>query len=273
VPKLDVAIPVSLAKSLDDAAARRATSVDSVVMAALSRYFGNARHAAYQISTSAALVQGAVDGAVSSRILLAHGNFGLGTFEHLDGEMVVLDGAIYQLLGDGSVQERQDDFLVPFAIVSQFLSDETFEISPAASLKELEKACDSRRESENLFYAIRVEGRFDRMHARAVQPPGAGKGLADAAQTQPEFHFSGIEGTLVCIWSPRYSSAFSIPGYHFHFLSKDRAHGGHVLDCAAKSLKAELQVLSEYDVRLPEVGSFLKENLTLDTTKILEKTE
>jgi acetolactate decarboxylase len=273
VPKLDVVIPSPLATSLSDAATKNGTSVDSVVTAALGQYFRTTRHVAYQISTSAALVQGVFDGVVSSRDLLAHGNFGLGTFQNLDGEMVVLDGIIYQVRGDGSVRERRDDFFVPFAIVSRFQPDESFEISAIASLQELEKACDPQRESENLFYALRVEGFFDRIHTRAVQPPGEGKGLAVAAQTQPEFHFTDIEGSLVSVWSPRYSSAFSVPGYHFHFLSKDRAHGGHVLGCAAKSLRAELQVLSEYDVRLPEAGTFLKENLGLDTTKVLEKTE
>lgn len=273
MPTLKVVIPGSLAASLSDAATKNGTSIDSVVSAALGQYFRTTRHVAYQISTSAALVQGVFDGVVFSRDILAHGNFGLGTFQNLDGEMIVLDGIIYQVRGDGSVHERRDDFLVPFAIVSRFQPDESFELSAIAGLQELEKACDLQRESENLFYALRVEGFFDRIHTRAVQPPGKGRGLAAAAKTQPEFHFTAIEGALVCIWSPRYSSAFSVPGYHFHFLSKDRAHGGHLLDCAAKSLRAQLQVLSEYDVRLPEAGTFLKENLELNTAKVLEKTE
>ena len=60
----------------------------------------------YQISTSTALVEGVDDGAVSSGFLLAQGDFGLGTFENLDGEMVILDGIIYQVRGDGSVTRR-----------------------------------------------------------------------------------------------------------------------------------------------------------------------
>lgn len=273
MPRLTVVIPASLWATLDSRAIAGATSIDSIVTAALSQYFQIDRHRAYQISTSAALVQGVFDGAVSSQNLLAHGNFGLGTFPHLDGEMVVLDGRIYQVRGDGSVQERRDDFLVPFAVVSRFQPDGSFEIPVIGSLQDLERGCDPQRESENLFYALRVEGLFDHIHTRAVRSPGEGKGLAAAAQTQPEFRFTNIEGTLVCIWSPRYSSSFSIPGYHFHFISKDRTHGGHVLGCAAKSLRAEIQVLSEYDVRLPEAGAFLKENLGLDTTKVLEKAE
>ncbi len=273
MPNLAVTIPIPLANILKDAVATRASSLDSVVTAALSQYFQTARHRAYQISTSAALVQGVYDGAVSSRTLLANGDFGLGTFEHLDGEMVVLDGIIYQVRGDGSVQRRQDDFQIPFAVVSRFQPEENFDVHAVGSLNDLERACDPRRESDNLFYALRVDGVFERMHTRAVKATGEGTTLVAAARTQPEFHFKDIEGTLVCIWSPRYSSSFSIPGYHFHFISKDRTKGGHVLDCSGKALCVGIQMLCEYDVRLPETGSFLKENLAVDTTKDLQKAE
>src|SRR5258708_33496558 len=124
MPNLSVVIPDSLASILKNAVARRATSPDSVVTAALSEYFQSGRHRAYQISTSAALVQGVSAGAVSSRTLLANGDFGLGTFEHLDGEMVVVAGIIYQVRGDGTVAARQDAFQIPFAVVSRFQPDE-----------------------------------------------------------------------------------------------------------------------------------------------------
>ena len=273
MPNLNVVIPTSLATTLNDAVGRRASSLDSVVTAALSQYFEIDRHRAYQISTSAALVQGAYDGAVSSETLLAHGDFGLGTFEHLDGEMVVLDGDIYQVRGDGSVQRRQDNFCIPFAVVSRFQPDESFDVGAVDGLEALAQACDPHRESDNLFYALRADGFFARMHTRAVKPAGAGTALAAAAQTQPEFHFTDIEGTLVCLWSPRYSSSFSIPGYHFHFLSKDRTRGGHVLNCTARALHIGIQTLYDYEVQLPESGTFLHENLAIDTTEVLEKAE
>jgi acetolactate decarboxylase len=273
MPNLTVVIPDSLASILNNAVARRATSPDSVVTAALSQYFQTGRHRAYQISTSAALVQGVSEGAVSSRKLLANGDFGLGTFEHLDGEMVVLEGIIYQVRGDGTVEARRDDFQIPFAFVSRFQPDEHFAVRDTGSLDDLQRACDPHRESENLFYALRVDGVFERMHTRAVKAATEGTRLLAAAETQPEFRFKDIEGTLVCVWSPRYSSSFSIPGYHFHFISNDRTKGGHVLDCSAKGLRVGIQTLFEYDVRLPEAGSFLKENLAVDTTKDLQRAE
>ena len=225
----------------------------------------------YQISTSSALVEGVYSGSVSSSVLLEHGDFGLGTFEDLDGEMVILDGEIYQVAD--RVRHRTDDFLVPFASIAHFCAKSSFEIDNVACLKDIELACDQQRISDNLFYALRLDGIFETIHARAVHAVSQNTRLLDAAKTQSEFHFENIEGTLVGFWSPRYASSFSVPGYHLHFISTDRTKGGHVLDCTAQKLKAAIQVLSDYDVRLPESGPFLTTDLSKDPASDLAKTE
>lgn len=273
MPTLSAVVPASVDSAIRELAKRRGGSVDSLVGAALSEYLDSDRHRMYQISTSGALVEGVYAGSISSPLLLEHGDFGLGTFESLNGEMVILDGAIYQVHGDGTVIHRKDDFSIPFAVISRFQADETFEAGRVRCLKDLESACDPHRESANLFFAIRVDGTFERVHARAVSGVGVGTRLLDAARSQGEFEFSNIEGTLVCFWSPSYSSAFNIPGYHFHFISKDRAQGGHVLDLKASALRIEIQMLSEYDVHLPDKGSFLTTDLSRDPASDLAKTE
>jgi acetolactate decarboxylase len=273
VPTVTAVIPSSVADALRDAVSTRGSSLDSVVTTALEQHFGTNRHRAYQYSTSAALVQGVASGGTRSRDLLAHGDFGLGTFEHLDGEMIVLEGQPYQALGDGTVKRREDEFRVPFAIVCRFLADDTFDVQSADSLDALELACDPHRESDNLFYALRVDGTFEHVHTRAVRRAADGITLLAAAEGQPEFHLNALDGTLVAIWSPRYSSSFSIPGYHFHFISSDRTKGGHVLGCSGNHLHVRLQVLTEYDVRLPESGTFLKKDLSGDTKAVLGKVE
>jgi acetolactate decarboxylase len=134
-------------------------------------------------------------------------------------------------------------------------------------------ACDQQRISDNLFYALRLDGIFETIHARAVHTVAQSTRLVDAAKTQSEFHFEKIEGTLVGFWCPSYSSSFSIPGYHIHFISKDRTKGGHLLDCRASKLKVGIQVLSEYSIRLPDSGPFLTTNLSKDPASDLAKTE
>src|SRR3954447_4885629 len=225
----------------------------------------------YQISTSSALVEGVYSGSVCSSVLLEHGDFGLGTFEGLDGEMVILDSQIYQVAD--RVRHRTDDFLVPFASITHFRARSSFEIDNVASLKGIELACDQQRISDNLFYALRLDGIFETIHTRAVHAVPKNTRLLDAAKTQSEFHFNDIEGTFVGFWSPRYSSSFTVPGYHLHFISKDRTKGGHLLDCRARKLKAGIQVLSEFDVRLPDSGPFLTTNLSKDPASELAKTE
>jgi acetolactate decarboxylase len=225
----------------------------------------------YQISTSTALVEGVYSGSVRSSVLLEHGDFGLGTFEGLDGEMVILNGHIYQVTN--KVQHRTDDFPVPFASITYFHANSSFEIDNVACLKGIELACDQQRISDNLFYALRLDGTFETIHARAVHTVPQNTRLLDAAKTQSEFHFENIEGTLLGFWSPGYSSSFSIPGYHLHFISKDRTKGGHVLDCTAQKLKAGIQVLSELNIRLPDSGPFLTTNLSEDPAPDLATTE
>src|ERR1700693_1304141 len=271
MPKLAVKISSLLEAVARDLSTERKTSLDDLVSAALSEYLHSSPRRMYQISTSTALVEGVYGGSVPSSTLLENGNFGVGTFEGLNGEMVILDGEIYQ--ASGNVRQRSDEFLVPFASVTHFREDALFQIDEVECLKDIELACDVQRISENLFYAIRVDGVFEALHARAVHPVPQGSRLLDAAKTQMEFHFHNVEGTLVCLWSPRYSSSFSIPGYHFHFISKDRKKGGHVLDCSARQLQARVQIVSQYDVRLPESGSFLTTNLDKDPASDLTKAE
>jgi acetolactate decarboxylase len=254
-----------------DLSTERKTSLDDLVSAALSEYLRSSPRRLYQISTSTAVVEGVYDGSVPSSTLLENGDFGVGTFEGLDGEMVILDGEIYQAAG--TVRRRSDDFLVPFASITHFREDAVVQIEQVASLKDIELACDPHRVSDNLFYAVRVDGVFDTIHARAVHPVPQGSRLLDAAKTQLEFNFHDVEGTLVCLWSPRYSSSFSVPGYHFHFISKDRTKGGHVLDCSAQQLRASIQIVAEYDVRLPEAGSFLTTDLSRNPASDLAKAE
>jgi acetolactate decarboxylase len=268
---LAVKISSLLEAVVRDLSTERKTSLDDLVSAALSEYLHSSPRRLYQISTSTAVVEGVYGGSVPSSTLLENGDFGVGTFEGLDGEMVILDGEIYQAAG--TVRRRSDDFLVPFASITHFREDAGVQIEKVASLKDIELACDPHRVSDNLFYAVRVDGVFDTIHARAVHPVPQGSRLLDAAKTQLEFHFDNVEGTLVCLWSPRYSSSFSVPGYHFHFISKDRTKGGHVLNCSAQQLRASIQIVSEYDVQLPLTGSFLTTDLDRDPASDLAKAE
>ena len=230
-------------------------------------------HTLFQVSTSGALVAGVFSGAVSCRTLLDHGDFGVGTFAKLDGEMVVLEGKIYQVRSDGSVSLASADEEAPFAVVARFSADIDMPDQALPSLEALTKRCDDARSSNNIFYAYRLDGEFDMLRARAVSPPEEDARLVDAAKRQTEFRFSNISGTLVGLWSPGFSSAFSVPGYHFHFISDDRKHGGHLLACSIQSARLRMECLTDFHLALPQNEAFLKADLSRNSADELAYAE
>ena len=84
-----------------------------------------------QTSTIDALLAGAYDGQITCRQLLSYGDFGIGTFDKLDGEMTVLNGKIYQVKSDGKVYNPAGDTKTPFATVCNFKPDIQFAIQSA----------------------------------------------------------------------------------------------------------------------------------------------
>jgi acetolactate decarboxylase len=231
------------------------------------------QHTLYQVSTATALVEGIYQGAVQVAALREHGDLGLGTFESLDGEMVVVDGHFYQVRSDGSVREVQDNVLSPFAAVTAFSPDQSITLENCPDLSYLTSQFDALRQSDNFFYALRVDGTFDYIHARAMRRTKEGIPLVQAAAVQPEFEFHNISGTLVGFWTPEYAKSLNVPGYHQHFVSADRTQGGHVLQCRGKNLRLQIQREGDYHIVLPETDDFLKANLRRDPTAALARAE
>ena len=270
---LAVPIPDSIKSALDAEIKRTGGTAAALVTKALAQYLDVSIHTVFQISTSGALVAGVYDREVTVTSILDHGDFGLGTFAHLDGEMVVLDGKVYQVQGTGRVSEAAPDAGAPFAVVTRFSPDTDTSTLKVASFKELEAQCDQHRQSGNIFYAVRLDGHFNRVRTRAVNPPSPGTRLVDAAKAQSEFTFDDVNGTLIGLWSPGFSSAFSVAGYHFHFLSDDRQHGGHVLDVVAGPLRLRVEALTDFHLALPESEAFLKADLSKNTAEELAYAE
>lgn len=270
---VEVTIPTALKDALDSEVGRTGRTPASLVTAALAQYLGVPIHTLFQVSISGALVAGVYNKEVTVQSILDHGDFGLGTFAGLDGEMVVVDGRVFQVQGTGRVSEARPEAGAPFAVVTRFSPETDVTIGPIANFAELEQRCDKYRCSGNIFYAVRLDGRFRRIRTRAVNPPSPGTRLVDAAKSQSEFHFNDIEGTLVGLWSPGFSSAFSIAGYHIHFLSKDRQHGGHLLDAEADTLRLRIEALTDFHLALPESEAFLKADLSKNTAEELAYAE
>src|SRR5947209_13366682 len=113
-----------------------------------------------QVSVINALMVGRYDGVVPVPELLRHGDFGVGTLDHLDGELVVLDGTAYQVRGDGVVAEVGPGRSTPFAVVTRFVADGEIPCPEVASLEDLDACLDEALAQKNNFVAIRVDAGF-----------------------------------------------------------------------------------------------------------------
>lgn len=247
--------------------------VSLIVRKALADYLGVAHHTLYQVSTSTALVEGIYQGAVRVGTLREHGDLGLGTFEELDGEMVVVDGRFFQVRCDGSVREVDDDTLTPFAVITRFAPEPAVTLDRCPDMSHLTSRFDLLRGSDNVFFSLRVDGKFDYVHARALCRTEEGVPLVRAAAVQPEFEFRNVSGTLVGFWTPEYAKTLNVPGYHLHFISADRTCGGHLLQCRGANLRLQIQREGDYHIALPETEDFLKADLRRDPAADLAQAE
>ena len=273
MPQLDCTLLTEVWERLLERSGRTRQSVDLIVNKALVDYFDIAHHKVYQVSTSTALVEGVYQGAVRIGTLREHGDLGLGTFEDLDGEMVVVDGRFFQVRSDGSVREVNDDVLSPFATVTTFVPELVVKLDRCENLASLTSRFDELRNSDNGLFALRADGKFDCVLARAMCRTKEGVPLARAAEVQREFEFHNVSGTLVGFWTPEYAKSLNVPGYHLHFISEDRICGGHLLECHGSNLLLQVQREDEFQIALPETEDFLKADLRRDPSADLEQAE
>lgn len=236
--------------------------------------YGNNPDVLYQVSTIDALLQGVYDGVLPVSELETHGDFGIGTFDSLEGEMLALDGNYFQIKTDGIAYPVSGETTTPFATVTYFESDKNFRLDEPSNLTELEAFLDLNMPSENLFYAVRVDGNFSYVKARSV--PGQEKPypkLADAVSTQSVFEFKNISGTLVGFRTPEYVKGVNVPGYHLHFITADKSAGGHVLDLEMENGDASFDITREFLMELPASGDFYNVELGQDLKEDMEKVE
>ncbi|MFA5181579.1 MAG: acetolactate decarboxylase [Syntrophales bacterium] len=232
------------------------------------------------------LVEGYYEQNITIGEVRTHGDFGLGTFNDLDGEMVVLDGVVYQVAADGTVGAVADEVLTPFACVT-FYQPETFDeingeammsrewVAPISPLpyEAFNTLLERLLPSPNMLYAIRIDGRFSHVRTRSVPKQENYRPLVEATKDQVVFDFHDISGTLSGFYTPPFMPSLNAPGYHLHFISDDRRRGGHLLSCAVKSARIGMQHIPLLEVALPVTLDYLTADLSRDTRKDLRKAE
>ena len=223
-------------------------------------------------------VNALVEGIYQERIPLSkirrHGDFGLGTFDSLDGEMVMLDGCVYQITGDGRVHEvKEEDAATPFACVTFYAPASHDDLDEELDYADFLDWILRLLPSPNLFYALRIEGTFAHVKVRSVPRQENYRPLVDVAADQPVFELSEVEGTLAGFFSPAFLESLTVPGLHLHFLSNDRTQGGHLLECRPRRVRVGVQFISTLELGLPMSLDYLTWDFRRDIGADLDKAE
>ena len=208
---------------------------------------------AYQVSTISSLLAGGYDGTITVGEVLSHGNFGLGTFNGVDGEMMVLDGQVYRATVDGRAHLVDLSELTPFAVVVPFQPQSSMAVAAGQSLEQLEVALDALPYSASRILAARVDGRFQALQIRSEpkqNPPY--RSLVEVIKTQQVVHtLNDVQGTLIGFRFPAAASSVNVAGWHFHFLSADKTRGGHVLAMTTGDGVALVEEISDLRISFP----------------------
>ncbi|HTX92637.1 MAG TPA: acetolactate decarboxylase [Anaerolineales bacterium] len=227
----------------------------------------------YQNTPVNALVEGIYEQNMPISEIQKHGDFGLGTFNDLDGEMVLLDGQIYRVDSNGNVSLMSAQTLTPFACVTFFHPMSTETSQGKLAYGDFLSWLKMLMPSANLFYAFRIEGEFDQVKTRSIPKQENYRPLVEATKEQPEFHFKDVTGTLVGFFTPAFMASVNVPGLHLHFLTQDRQRGGHLLECQVKRVKAEIQFIYTLELSLPLNLDYLTWDFQRDIQGDLDKAE
>jgi acetolactate decarboxylase len=221
----------------------------------------------YHYSIWWAFVNRVFDANLSVKTMKENGDVGLGSFNKLDGEMIMVDGTAYRVREDGSISEGKLNDTLVYVNAAFFQPDMEFTLSPKKSydVERLKGQLVERMPSENFFYVYKIHGTFDYMKCGGVpkQEPPFDKGLDELIPNRPVFEDNNISGTIIGFYCPDFIGNINVKGFHFHFISDDKKLGGHVMDfTSTKDLTVGMDKKIDYHFVLPDNTDF--ENVRLD---------
>ena len=261
--EVKIALPLPLAAELRHAAGQVGQSLSRFAQKALAQYLqdeGDA-NAVYLSAPVNAMLKGYYEEDTTLGELKKHGDFGLGTFNNLDGEMVMLDGVIYQLHADGKTYPVDDQVQTPFACVTFYRPTVVEEIEGDLNFDAFNALLSRMLPSDNMLYAIRVEGLFKRMQVWSVARQQNYQPLSEDDHNRPVFAYENINGVLAGFYTPKFIRALNFPGFHLHFLTANRECGGHLHECQTGRVQIGIQFIRQLKLNLPITLDYLTASL------------
>ena len=249
----------------------------SAVSAQSSLFQNNDDDSMYQVSLMQAFMHGEYNGVITVGDLKSHGDTGLGTFEGVNGEMIILDGVVYQAAADGSINVMEDNETIPFATITNFDEDAKIDNIAGKDFDDLTGKLDKEisKYGTNNMYVIKLKGDFSNITVRSIEKQEKPyKEFTDvAAVDQKVFNHTGQTGTIVAVYVPEYMNELNMHGWHLHFLSDDKTKGGHVLNFTDFKGSGQVDEIHEFNMILPSDDTFAKMNFPEDMTNKISSVE
>ena len=232
----------------------------------------------YQVSTLQALALGYSRAVITVDKLLQEGDTGLGTFEDVNGEMIVMDGNCYRADQNGNVSVVAPETGVPFAAVAKLYGEQQFQLENMPDITAIRTELTRKIEEVfglNSMHIVRIDGEFEKVDARSEAPYRSHHiTLKEVlSQTQEAFIFENICGSLVGVFFPDYMDGINMPGWHLHFLSEDRSKGGHVFDVSIRNGTANVDKINNIFINLPKEAAFDTYSLKQDLQEEIKSVE
>jgi len=206
-----------------------------------------------------ALVNLIYDGTLTAEELKTKGDIAIGSYNGLNGELVMVDGSLYQITEDGAVHEPGNKNLICYANATFFDKEQGFDMEGPVNYDILRSKINEALPSKNQFYAFRIKGDFEYMKCGGVQKQEKPykTGLDKLLPVRPVFEKENFSGIMVGFFCPEYIGDINVIGFHMHSVSDDASFGGHVMDFNASKLSVEIDYISEYQFLLPQTQDFL----------------
>lgn len=225
----------------------------------------------YHYSIWWAFVNKVFEGDITAGELKTKGDIALGSYNLLDGELIMLDGKLYQAKENGEVMEPNDSLKVVYANAAFFDKDGSFNIDKVDNYEILRDKINKQLPSKNFFYAFKIKGNFKYMKCGGLhkQTPLFEEGLDVLIPNRPIFERENFSGTMVGFYCPEFIGNINVAGFHFHFVSDDETFAGHVMEFEAENLTVEFDKMNQYQFVLPETEGY--ENVGFDKEFQYEK--
>jgi acetolactate decarboxylase len=187
-----------------------------------------------QVGTYDYLIAPDYDGLAPVGTVVRGQTLGLGTFDRLDGELVLVGGVAYRVGIDGVPRPADLAGSTPFLQAIRFAPQASGPVPPGTTCAQLSGLVDTLVGAQSGVVAVRVRGTFNALVTRSVAAqPEPYPALAAAVAGQSVFALGERRAVLVGFRTGADLAGTGAPGLHLHGLTADRAAGGHVLSCVA----------------------------------------